>query len=428
MTAALLRVIDELAAPLENLFQEIGDASRDGAGITRDAFGARETKAGAILIDYASRNGLAAQFDRTGTLNVTAAGRQDSPPEILIASHLDSVPRGGNFDGLAGVIAGIAAATALGRIGLPAGRNLRVLGFRGEESPWFGTAYLGSRLFAGQITQGELNALRRFDTGKSLSQHMQDLGLSPETMGLEPLLPLGEVRAYLELHIEQAPLLESLGCPLGLATAIRGNIRYPFAKCFGEYAHSGAVPRRLRADAVIATAKLIVAADVLWRDLVEAGNDDLVFTCGIFQTDAAEHAMTKVPGEVTFVLNVGGTKNDVMEQLHSAIMAKADELAREHKVRFAFGQRIGTPAVALDAALARTIAAAGDEIGIPLQRMPTVGHDAAIFARLGISTSVLLVRNANGSHNPAEHMSMADFMLGVKVLAITVVKLADAER
>src|SRR5205823_2123283 len=116
---------------------------------------------------------------------------------------------------------------------------------------------------------------------------------------------------------------------------------------------------------VIATAKLIAAADAAWRGLVEAGNDDLVFTCGIFQTDAAEHTMTKVPGEVTFVLNIGATNNDVMEQLHSAIMARADELAREHKVRFAFGQRVGTPAVALDAALAGTVEAASNAIGIP---------------------------------------------------------------
>ena len=116
---------------------------------------------------------------------------------------------------------------------------------------------------------------------------------------------MDRVRAYLELHIEQGPVLVDLDNPVAIATAIRGNIRYPFAKCYGSYAHSAAVPRRLRADAMIATAKLIAFADELWQKELEAGHDDLVFTCGICHTDAVEHSMTKVPGETSFSLNIG---------------------------------------------------------------------------------------------------------------------------
>src|SRR6185312_16161124 len=98
----------------------------------------------------------------------------------------------------------------------------------------------------------------------------------------------------------------------------------------GHYAHSGAVPRRFRQDALIASAKLIASADERWQQLINAGNDDLVFTCGIFQTDSTEHTMTKVPGEVTFTLNIGATRNEVMEEMQNSIATRAQQLECEH--------------------------------------------------------------------------------------------------
>jgi N-carbamoyl-L-amino-acid hydrolase len=341
-----------------------------------------------------------------------------------LASHLDSVPRGGNYDGLAGVIAGVLVLAALRQTGAPADRNIRALGFRCEESPWFGTAYLGSKLAAGVLTLADLDTLRRFDTGRTLADHLRALGLAVASppIGVAQIAP-ARIRAYLELHIEQGPLLEATDTPLGIATALRGNIRYPFARCLGRYAHSAAVPRHLRSDAAIATAKLIAHADECWRALIEAGHDDLVFTCGILHTDAAEHAMTKVPGEVTFSLNIGATTDTAMKMLHDDIVRRADALAREHGVRFELGSRVGTPATQLDPAIQAAAAEAARVLGIPARPMPTVGHDAATFARLGVPAAVLLVRNSNGSHNPAEDMALADFMLGVKVLAETALRL-----
>lgn len=420
----LANAIDTLEPVLTQLFATIGAASRDEVGVTRDAYGERETAAGDILIDFARQHDLEAGYDRVGNLNVTAAGHFEAEPELLIGSHIDSVPRGGNYDGLAGVIAGIAVLAALQREKLLSTCRLRVLGFRGEESPWFGTAYLGSKLFLGQLTRADTDALRRFDTGRTLTEHMRGLAIDLSRVGQEPVCNVDRVKAYLELHIEQGPLLEALGRPVGIGTAIRGNIRYPFAKCFGRYAHSGAVPRDLRSDALMATAKLIAFADDCWRALIEAGNDDLVFTCGIFHTDAAEHTMTKVPGEVSFSLNFGATSNDALEEMHKSLVARADELVNEHHVRFDLGTRVGTPAVALDKTVLQKIEQAGTDIGVPPYRMPTVGHDAAMFARRGVPASVILIRNTNGSHNPDEHMEMRDFILGLKVLGSGVLKLA----
>jgi beta-ureidopropionase / N-carbamoyl-L-amino-acid hydrolase len=417
--AAIDRLSDDAAA----LFDEVRVATADVSGVTRDAFGAKETVAGEILIDFCRRHGLAASFDAVANLAVTL-GAPEGQREIVLASHLDSVPRGGNFDGLAGVIAGVLVLAALKATGARGKHGIRTLGFRCEESPWFGTAYLGSKLCAGVLARADLDKLTRFDTGRTLADHLAALGVSLASppIGVPQIAP-ARIAAYLELHIEQGPLLESTDTPLGIATALRGNIRYPYAKCLGDYAHSAAVPRHLRRDAAIATAKLLACADERWKALIEAGNDDLVFTCGILHTDAAEHAMTKVPGEVTFSLNIGATSDAAMEALHGDILGRADRLATEHNVRFDFGARVGTPTTKLDANIQTVAAQAARTLGIRARSMPTVGHDAATFARLGVPAAVLLVRNFNGSHNPAEAVAMADFMLGVHVLAETALRL-----
>jgi N-carbamoyl-L-amino-acid hydrolase len=425
MEESVVNSVESLMPALTALFGKIREDSRDGEGVTRDAFGPRETEAAKTVEAFAKGEGLETAYDHGGNLHIAAPGRIREAPEIMIASHLDSVPVGGNYDGLAGVIAGLAVLSAVQRIGATKSRNLRVVGFRGEESPWFSQAYLGSKLLLGELTHDDLRALKRYDTGKTLAEHIAGLGIELPKGKLEPTIALASLKAYFELHIEQAPLLENLGRALGVATAIRGNIRHPFARCYGHYAHSGAVPRRFRRDALIASAKLIAFADERWQQLIDAGNDDLVFTCGIFQTDSAEHTMTKVPGQVTFTLNIGGTKNDVMEELQNSIARRAGELEREHNVKFDFGKRVGTPAVDLDPSLLAIVESAGKEVGITPYRMPTVGHDAAMFQRRGIPASVLLIRNTNGSHNPKEHMEMSDFAAGTKVLASVVYKMCQ---
>ncbi len=419
-------LVDKLMPELSALFDTIREQSRDGAGVTRDAFGPRETQASDTLAAFARRKGLDAGSDAAGNLHVTPAGALDDPPRLILASHLDSVPAGGNYDGLAGVVAGLAVLCVLHQ-DMAAKSRVRVVGFRGEESPWFSQAYLGSRLLLGEFTRADLDSLRRYDTGKTLAEHIHSIGGSVDSARPQPTIDLSKLQAYYELHIEQAPLLENLGLPVGIATAIRGNIRYPFAACRGDYAHSGAVPRRFRRDALIASAKLIAFADQYWQELIERGNDDLVFTCGIFHTDGAEHAMTKVPGLVNFALNIGGTKNALMEELHDAIAARAHELAREHNVVFDLGRRVGTSAVDLDQSLIAGLERACGDLGIGARQMPTVGHDAAMFQRRGIPAAVLLVRNANGSHNPAEHMEMSDFAAGTKVLAAHILKRCKEE-
>lgn len=410
--------IGALEKVAEEVFSRIAEASRDGEGITRPAYCAQETAAGRILRDFAEAEGLRCGVDAVGNFEYELAGT-DNDNVVLMGSHLDSVPMGGNYDGLAGVVAGVLLQVACKRRGLVPPYRLRTMGFRGEESPWFGTAYIGSRLLLGEFAGEQLRSFKHRVTGLTLGQHLQDLGIDidPDAPA-RSLIDLRSVKAYLELHIEQGPLLEAQGVPIGAATAIRGNIRRPFASCRGEYAHSAGMPRHLRKDAVTATAHLVAAADRFWQELIDAGgNDDLVLNIGIFSTNPTEHALTKVSGEVTFSLNVGGTSNATRDQLYERILVEAARIEKEFRVSFDFGTRVGTDAVQLDEALVSRTEKAARDLGLAVIRMPTVGHDAALFARAGVPAGMVMIRNQNGSHNVHESMEIRDFLDGVKVLA-----------
>ena len=424
MHTPLIKEIEALAGSAEELFKAIRAASIDGAGITRPAYGPEETEAGKILAQFAASEGVRAYSDPVGNFRYELPGQQ-TDRWVVMGSHLDSVPLGGNYDGLAGVVAGIITQVACRRAGLVPHYGLRTFGFRGEESPWFGTAYLGSKLAFGLLKAEDLASMKNVRTGKSLADHLQEIGAAcdDETIQKHKLHP-ENVHAYLELHIEQGPLLENMGIPIGIATAVRGNIRHPYAQCLGSYSHSSASPRHLRQDAVTATARLVVAADRRWEALLAAGgNDDLISNFGIFTTNATEHAMTKVPGEVSFSFVLAGTNDAVLQQLYRDIMDDAKEIEKACHVRFDFGPQVGTKPVALDSAVMEALETAAGKLGLASHRMPTVGHDAAMFAGLGIRSGMVLVRNQNGSHNVHESMEIPDFIDACKVLAVSALQL-----
>lgn len=423
MILRIARTIDNECAWAGALFEELAEESRDGAGITRDAYGAGEQAAYKLLRDKALALGLEVANDNAGNLYATLAGADRALPAIVIGSHLDSVPRGGNYDGAAGVVAGLLIATALRRLGLQTRHDIRVMGIRCEESPWFGAAYIGSRLALGLLPPAELDRLKRFDTRRSLAQHIDDLGFDSAALREGgPALGPETVAAYFELHIEQGPILVGAGLPLAVGTAIRGNARYPFARCLGAYAHSAAVPRGFRSDAVLATAELAMRLEAFWRELEATGSEGVVLTIGQFSTDPELHAMTKVPGEVRFTLNFGSTSVEDLSRFDETVAELAEEIGERRRVRFELGEGVGTPPTALDADLRQELRHACRTLGHQDREIATVGHDAGMFMRTGIPAGMVLVRNEHGSHNAEEAMALEDFAEGCKVLALAVAR------
>ena len=424
---------DRLAAAVEGrlsfagrLFEAIREATADTVGVTRPAWSAEDEAAARILGEAARDLGLEVARDAAGNLRCTLPGADRDAPEVLTGSHLDSVPTGGHYDGLAGVLAGLVTLAALRDLGGVPARDVTTIGLRGEESVWYGIAYVGSRLAVGSLPLEELGRLRRDDTGRTLAEHMAEVGVDVEALraACEPPVSPANTRAFLELHIEQGPVLVGEGLPVGVPTTIRGNARFPYARCTGRYGHSGATPREWRHDAALAVVELLRALDELWIEREAEGVPDTVFTVGKLFTDPAHHAMTKVPGRCDFTLNFGGTTKAFLVECEERTRALAERIARERRVEFDLGACVGSDPTPLDPVLRGRLRESCESLGLPVREFATVGHDASIFARAGIPSAMVLVRNAHGSHNPDEAMDLADFGEGTKVLADAIAGLA----
>ena len=409
-----------------DIFDRARAASRDLEGVTRPAWSSEDQAAADILLGAAQEHGLTTRMDAIGNTYARLAGRDETAPGILSGSHLDSVARGGNFDGLAGAVAAVTALAAIRRAGMVPGCNLTAMGTRCEESVWFGIAYVGARLAVGNMDRAEFDALVRLDSGRSIADHMTDQGLAVDDIWRAdgPEIKPANTKAFLELHIEQGPLLMEQDAPLGIATAVRGNLRYGDGVCYGAYQHSAATPRRLRQDTVLAVTELLQRLEALWHEIEDGVDPSAVFTIGKLFTDPANHALTKVPGECHFSLNFGSTEQRSQDRFAAAIAAMTEEIGRRRRVRFVLGDPVGSSPTPPDPGLRAGLLASAQSLAIPATEFATVGHDASIFARAGIPAAVLLVRNDDGSHNPHEKMDLGDFEQGVQVLAATMLDLA----
>jgi N-carbamoyl-L-amino-acid hydrolase len=315
------------------LFADIRSLTFDGVGVTRASYGPGEDLAAQHLETFARGEGLEVARDRAGNLVFSDPADTRSVPAVWVGSHMDSVPQGGNYDGLAGIVAGLLVQVAARRAGVQLAVPLKVVGFRGEESAWFGKAYMGSGALWGKLTASDLELQRRGD-GKTLRECMQASGADVEAIARqEKLLNPGDIRAYVELHIEQGPVMVARKIPLGVVSGIRGNVRHNLIGCVGEAQHSGVVPRWLRHDAVFAVADLIMRLDTHWRALLERGTD-LVVTCGVLQTNPAEHSISRVPGYASFSLEARSKSIDTLEAFYQLVQAEMRSIERERGVQF----------------------------------------------------------------------------------------------
>jgi beta-ureidopropionase / N-carbamoyl-L-amino-acid hydrolase len=398
------------------LFAKLEHMSLDPPGVTRDAYGSGEERAHALIRQTGKDLGLEVNTDPAGNTFVTLPGAQ-ALPAWIVGSHLDSVPHGGNFDGAAGVVAAMSVIAGFVNHGVAPKRPITCAVFRAEESTWFPASYIGSRAALG-ILPRETLAINRSDTGKSLSQHMEQLGFQPQHVARgETWLKQEAVHAYLEIHIEQGPVLDKAAVPIGLVTGIAGSVRYRDAVCHGRYDHSGAVPRRFRSDAVLAVAELALGLDQFWADLERSGANATI-TMGQVATDPQHHAFSKVAGEVGFCLDVRADREALLKTIHQRLLVLIDEISRSRRVTFDLRTRSETHPAPMNGDLLGRLHGLAAGAGIPTLALPSgAGHDAAVFANAGIATGMIFIRSQNGSHNPQESMELNDFHKATKLLA-----------
>ncbi|MCG7361665.1 hydantoinase/carbamoylase family amidase [Roseomonas sp. ACRSG] len=398
------------------LFDELRAKSTDGLGVTRDAYGAGERMAHDLARREAEALGLDVQADPVGNLYMTLPGTDRAAKKVLLGSHLDSVKEGGNFDGAAGVLAGLAAVAGLKRAGFRPSRDITVMATRAEEAgAWFPTSYPGSRGALGMLKAAELE-VKRQDTGRSLADHMREEGFDPDfAVRGEKVVTPDNTAAFLEVHIEQGPVLDAEEIPVAVVTGIPGSRRLRQGRVLGEYNHSGGTPRRYRRDAAIALAELALGLDEEWA-LLEAHGHKLVCTfCTMATTEEA--GFTKIAGEATFMLDVRSVNPASVDAIFARLAVLVPEIEARRGVKFDLGPETGSTASPMDAGVRAGLARAAEAIGVRHMEMASGGgHDAAAFAAAGIPAGMLFVRNQNGSHNPHEAMRMEDFSAACAVV------------
>jgi N-carbamoyl-L-amino-acid hydrolase len=401
----------------QSMFRALEQQTRVGRGITRASYGEGENFAHRLAGETARALGLEVATDSALNLYMTLPGRRRDLARVVVGSHMDSVPQGGNYDGAAGVVAGLATLAGLRACGTQPERDVTVMAIRGEEAAWFDSSYIGSHAAFGRLAPAALE-VRRSDTKRTLADHMAEAGADVAAVrhGKAYLQP-ERIAAFIEVHIEQGPVLEQARHPVGIVTGIRGCLRHAEARCFGAYAHSGAAPRRVRHDAVAATVELIHRLNTMWLERETAGAD-LVFTVGQFSTDPTMAAPSKVAGETRFVLDFRGIEEATMREASRTAEMLAREIGLAHRVRFELGEPSYSYPAIMDSALRRRLTEMAAELGVPtLELASGAGHDAAVFATFGVPAGMIFIRNSNGSHNPDEAMDIADFGLATELLA-----------
>ncbi|WBU56121.1 Zn-dependent hydrolase [Paracoccus sediminicola] len=416
MTAPGFAINDDDAAWAAELFEKVAAMSPDSAGVSRPALSEVETRVLDFLDQRASEAGLETWRDPAQNSVYARPGQRDAVRYILTGSHVDSVPQGGNFDGLAGVVASLLCLRAAEREGLSLPMPVHAIAMRAEESAWFGPCYIASKMLTGSLEDDEAASLHKGD-GRALGDHLADLGIPVDKLRAKvPLAELSRIAAYLELHIEQGPLLAERDLPAAAVSGIRGNLRFRNIIVTGEPGHSGAVPRAYRRDPVMAMADLLHRLDESWSTIVQTGGD-LVLTSGMLGTDPERHALSRIPDSVSFSLDIRSQDSQTLSGMQGLLDTEIEDIARRRKVSFDTGPASRNAPALMDPGMIAGLKTAMDALGMEPLAMPSGGgHDAAVFANAGIPAGMVFVRNRNGSHNPDEAMEIEDLVAGARIM------------
>lgn len=358
----------------------------------------------ALVAQWMQAAGMRTRVDAVGNLIGRLPAAREDAPVLLIGSHLDSVPNAGRFDGVLGVVLGIAAVQALSRERLSFA--IDVIGFSEEEGVRFRTPYLGSLAAAGRF---DAKLLERTDAnGVTVVDAIRRFGIDPAAIPQAAYRP-EQVLGYLEVHIEQGPVLEALEYPLGVVEAIAGQSRL-WVRFDGKPGHAGTLPMEMRQDGLTAASEFVLAVERMARQ-----KKGLRGTVG--QLTVSPGAVNVVPGSVRLSVDVRHARDDVRESALANLLIQAKAIARHRQVGFQVEHEEHHPAVPVDPALCEQLARAVQTAGYPVHRMVSgAGHDAAVMATVA-PMALLFVRSPGGiSHHPAEAVLEEDVRAALKVM------------
>ena len=390
----------------QHWLDRLAACSEPGPGVTRMPFTPEHRAALGVLTELMEQAGLAVHLDAAGTL----IGRQEGPegaPALLMGSHQDSVREGGAYDGIMGVVLPVLALMKLRQDGVALPFAFEVLAFADEEGVRFPTALMGPRALAGAFDMAALDLCDR--DGISLRRAMEDFGLNPDALpGLKRRR--AQVLGWIEIHLEQGPVLEAAAQDIGIVTSICGIERHMITLT-GKAAHAGTMPMHLRRDALAGAAELTLAAETLAR---ETGG--LLATVGALQVRPG--VVNAVPGEVTLTLEIRAPDDAMRERAGGALTQAAHDIANRRGLRLDITRTYAQPATPCSAQiierLSKSVEAGNREA--PQHMASGATHDTSAMAGL-CPVGMLFTACRDGiSHHPDEYVPVAAMSSGIRAL------------
>ena len=384
--------------------------------VTRIVFSETDRQARAWLKNLCAEAGLHVREDAVGNTFARWTGTSPELPAVGSGSHIDAIPHSGRFDGTVGVLGALEAIRVLQRAGIRPRRSIELLLFTSEEPTRFSIGCLGSRLLSGTLDLARATALHDGD-GASLDQVRAAAGFSGSLASVE--LPAAYYHAFVELHIEQGPLLERAGIPLGIVTAIAApaTLRFEFE---GEGGHAGAVLMPDRRDAFLAAAELALAVEAAAKG---TGAIDTVGTVGVCEIFPG--AVNSIPSLVRILADVRDTDLARRDAVLAVIQQRAEAIAGVRRVRL-HAQVLNADAPAETATLVvDALRSSAEDCGLQYQTMVSRAyHDSLFMSRVAPTGMLFIPCRAGVSHRPDEYAAPEDLERGVQVLAATLNRLA----
>jgi allantoate deiminase len=385
----------------------LAEISESAGNLTRVFLTAEHRAAADLLMSWMRDAGMRAHLDAIGNICGRYEGARPGLPCLMLGSHYDTVRDAGKWDGPLGLITAIACIADLNRRGRRLPFAIEVTGFADEEGVRFASTLLGSRAVAGTFNENVLGT--RDKSGVSMREALVEFGLDPDRVGAAARIK-SELLAYIELHIEQGPVLEKHNLPVGVVSAIAGATRLA-ARLTGVAGHAGTVPMALRRDALAGAAECVSRIEELCR----ADRGGLVGTVGNIQ--AMPGATNVIPGQADFTIDMRAPTDTHRKQAVSDIVRQIEAIAERRELQLQMDVTHENRTVPCAPWLKAQVAEAVAAEGYPVFELPSgAGHDGMAIVDIA-DIGMIFVRCRGGvSHHPAEHVDLADADAGARVL------------
>jgi len=415
----------QVAINKRRLLRDLNAVSRIGLGdhgsVTRLVFSIKELRSRQLLIHLMRQADLKIHVDRIGNIFGRVNGLEAKAPAVLAGSHLDTVLHGGKFDGTMGVIGALEAVRTLKENKIPLVSPVEVVCFVGEESSRFGYSTLGSSLMAGEVHSRDLsNAVDA--QGTKLEDILSSMGIYRDNLASLKRDP-STVKAYLELHIEQGPILEAKKKPIGVVTSIAAPTRFKVVFT-GQADHSGTTPMEMRKDALVAASELITAVEKICRRFSSMDKGRVVGTVGAMKIEPG--VINAIPGKTELSVDIRSISAEAKRQVVRLVKTRTRDIARRRNIGVdILPIRDETP-VPLDKRLIQLLKDCCADREVPYEIMPSgAGHDAMQIAKITPAGMLFIPSRRGISHSPLEWSDPKDICVGTQLLLDAIVRVAN---